>query len=155
LFGTRRLQNGVDHCRKIATLRPLSHGTTPYVQECERLNVWKKAVDLAVDVYQVTLHFPKSELYGLTSQLRRSSVSIASNLAEGSGRGSDGELARFLAIAKGSATELHTQLLIASRVGLLPSARYQDLSRRLQEVRKMLNGFLSRLRRPAPPAPKT
>jgi four helix bundle protein len=97
------------------------------VQECERLNVWKKAVDLAVDVYQVTLHFPKSELYGLTSQLRRSSVSIASNLAEGSGRGSDGELARFLAIAKGSATELHTQLLIASRVGLLPSARYRTL----------------------------
>lgn len=124
------------------------------MQECERLNVWKKAVDLAVDVYQVTLHFPKSELYGLTSQLRRSSVSIASNLAEGSGRGSDGELARFLAIAKGSATELHTQLLIASRVGLLPIAKYQDLSRRLQEVRKMLNGFLSRLRRPAPPAPK-
>jgi four helix bundle protein len=116
------------------------------VQECERLKVWKKAVDLAVDIYLVTQRFPKSELYGLTSQLRRSSVSIASNIAEGSGRGSDTEMIRFLTIARGSATELHTQLVIAVRVGLLPTIRHQDLNPNLQEVRKMLNGFLRRLK---------
>ena len=127
-------------------MKPTFARTSDNVQECERLKVWKKAVDLAVDVYRVTHNFPKSELYGLTSQIRRSSISIASNIAEGSGRGSDTEMIRFLTIARESATELHTQLVIAARVGMLPSSRYQELSPRLQEVRKMLNGFLMRLR---------
>lgn len=116
------------------------------MQECERLIVWQKAVDLAVDVYRVTQTFPKSELYGLTSQLRRASVSVASNVAEGSGRGSDREMLRFLAIAKGSASELHTQLVIASRMGILSPGSHSALSPRLQEIRKMLNGFSTRLR---------
>ena len=83
------------------------------------LDIWQRAVNIAVLVYQLTNDFPQSELYGLTSQMRRSAVSIASNIAEGHSRSSR-EFVQFLSIARGSVSELETQIEIASRIGLLP-----------------------------------
>src|SRR5690606_12231933 len=83
----------------------------------KELVVWQKAVDLSVDIYECSNEFPKEEIYGITSQLRRSAVSIPSNIAEGSGRNSDREFSQFLSIALGSSFELETQLIIAQKVG--------------------------------------
>ncbi len=86
------------------------------------LEVWKESVELSVDVYELTKHFPKEELYALTSQLRRSAISIPSNIAEGCARNKNGETIHFLYIALGSLAELETQLIIASKLGLLDSS---------------------------------
>ncbi|OIQ00429.1 four helix bundle protein [Candidatus Wirthbacteria bacterium CG2_30_54_11] len=102
------------------------------------LIVWQKAIDLVTDIYQVTKHFPKDELYGLTSQIRRSAVSIPSNIAEGECRQSSKELGQFLSIAWGSCAELETQLLIASRLGYLEAERYLKLDSLRQEISKMI-----------------
>ena len=79
----------------------------------KKLDVWKYSMDLVVHVYKITSNFPKSEVYGLTSQMRRCAVSVPSNIAEGAARNSNKEYNRFLAIALGSLSELETQLLIA------------------------------------------
>ena len=81
-----------------------------------KLNVWQKAIELVVEVYRVTEHFPKEEIYGLINQMRRAAVSIASNIAEGAARGTKAEFKKFLAIAQGSAAELETQVIIAGRL---------------------------------------
>src|SRR5512136_1860465 len=93
------------------------------------LMAWQKAVDLVEEVYRVTGHFPKEELYGLTSQMRRAAVSIPSNIAEGQGRNSRGEFCQFLGHAKGSLFELETQVVIAARLGYLSQ---QEESRLLE-----------------------
>ena len=85
----------------------------------EDLTAWQKAMELAVNVYHATRAFPKDELYGLTSQLRRAAVSIPSNIAEGKGRSSDKELLQFLSTARGSVYEVQTQILLAHRLGYL------------------------------------
>ena len=85
-------------------------------QDVQDLTVWQRAMELAEAVYELTKLFPTEELYGLTSQLRRASVSIASNIAEGRGRSSDGEFRYFLNIAQGSTYEVQTQLLLARRL---------------------------------------
>jgi four helix bundle protein len=105
------------------------------------LQVWKKSIDLAEAIYKATEGFPTREHFGLASQIRRSAVSIASNIAEGSGRHSDKEFQKFLIIARGSATELQTQMLIAMRVGYLAKAVYITLSEQLNEIGKMLQGL--------------
>ena len=87
----------------------------------KKLMVWEKAHSLTVDMYRVTHGFPKEELYGLTSQIRRSTSSIAANIAEGCGRGSKGDFIRFLRIAQGSAFETHQHLLLAYAIGYLDS----------------------------------
>jgi four helix bundle protein len=97
-------------------------------------------------VYKVTGTFPKDELYGLTSQIRRACASIPANIAEGCGRNSDAELARFLQIAMGSASELDYHLLLARDLGFLSGAVYEQLVSELQEVRRMLNVFIQKLR---------
>ncbi len=102
------------------------------------LIVWKRAVELATSVYRKTVNFPKNELYGLTSQIRRSAVSISSNIAEGAGRRSKKEFANFLGISYGSACELETQLLIARNLKYLTQTDFDSLFEELNEIQKML-----------------
>ena len=102
------------------------------------LIVWKRAVDLATDVYRQTVNFPNTELYGLTSQIRRSAVSISSNIAEGAGRKTKQSFAHFLGISYGSACELETQLLIAKNLKYLNEDEFKVLCSELNEIQKML-----------------
>ena len=110
----------------------------------KELVVWQMSMDLAVDVYCITKNFPKSEEFGLTSQMRRAVVSIPSNIAEGYGRGSRNELRHFLEVSSGSASELETQLLICQRVGLENSDVIDELCDRLKRILKMLSSLISR-----------
>jgi four helix bundle protein len=91
------------------------------------LKAWRKAMGLVQDVYRLTLEFPREETYGLTSQLRKAAVSIASNIAEGKGRSSDKELLHFLSNAKGSLFEVETQIMIADGLGYLTRPQCEDL----------------------------
>lgn len=102
------------------------------------LIVWKRAVQLATSVYRKSVKFPRCELYGLTSQIRRSVVSISSNIAEGTGRRSKNEFANFLGISYGSACELETQLIIAKNLEYLSQDDFDSLSNELNEIQKML-----------------
>ncbi len=110
------------------------------------LKVWEKAHQLSLTVYQATNPFPAEERYGLTSQMRRSSASIPTNIAEGCGRSGDAELARFLQIAMGSASELEYQMLLARDLGFLKDAAYEELMEAVIEVKKMLSSFIKTLR---------
>ena len=110
----------------------------------KELVVWQMSMDLAVDVYCITKNFPKSEEFGLTSQMRRAVVSIPSNIAEGYGRGSRNELRHFLEVSSGSASELETQLLICQRVGLEKSDVIDELCDRVKKILKMLSSLISR-----------
>ena len=107
-------------------------------QSFKDLVVWQKAMDLSVAIYQMTKNFPKEEIFGLTSQMRRASVSIASNIAEGEGRKSKREFAHFLGIALGSKAELETQMLLCEKVGLLNGDDSQNVLSLLDEIGKML-----------------
>lgn len=93
------------------------------IQSYRDLNVWQKALDIAEAIYLLTKDFPQSELYGLTSQMRRASVSIAASVAEGHGRESSGAYIQFLRVSQGSLKELETHLFLAQRVGLVGSER--------------------------------
>lgn len=108
------------------------------------LHIWQKAVDLAVHVYQITETFPKSEVYGLASQMRRAAVSVASNIAEGHSR-SQAELSRFLSIARGSLAELETQLEIAQRIGYLSQKDHAALSEETNALGRQVNVFHQRV----------
>ncbi len=107
------------------------------------LTVWQKAIDLVADAYRATREFPKEEVYGLTSQLRRCAISVPSNIAEGQGRLTRGEFRQFLGHAKGSLAELETQLIIAEKLGYLKAP--QALIDQLAEVARLLNGLLNSL----------
>ena len=108
------------------------------------LQIWQKAVDLAVHVYRITESFPKSEMYGLTNQMRRASVSVASNIAEGHSR-SQAELSRFLSIARGSLAELETQMEIAQRIGYLSQKDHAALSEETNTLGRQVNVFHQRV----------
>ena len=108
------------------------------------LEVWKKTMDLAAHVYSLTAQFPKEELYGLTSQIRRSAVSIPSNIAEGAAKHSRNEFIQFLHIASGSVAKLETQLLLAIRMGFISG---DSIISHIQEVRKLLLGLLRSLKK--------
>lgn len=105
------------------------------------LKVWHKSVEVATIVYKVTKEFPKNELYGIVSQMRRAAVSIASNIAEGAGRGSVAEFSHFLDIARGSSFELETQLLIARRLDYIEDQQTSLLKNEIIEIEKMLSGL--------------
>src|ERR1700730_10275470 len=105
------------------------------------LRVWHKSHVLTLDVYGVTRAFPKAELYGLTSQLRRAASSIPANLAEGCGRTSQRDLIRFLQLAAGSASELEYHLLLAQELNLMDASAYLRLVEEVSEVKRMLNSF--------------
>jgi four helix bundle protein len=105
------------------------------------LKVWERAHRFTLDVYESTRPFPKDELFGLTSQIRRSSSSIGANLAEGCGRRGDGEMSRFVTIAMGSASELEYHLLLARDLKILPSEKHSALQQELTEIRMMLSSL--------------
>jgi four helix bundle protein len=115
------------------------------LRDFHKLKVWEKAHQLTLAIYKGTIRFPKSELYGLTTQMRRAAVSIAANIAEGCGRGSDPEFRHYLRIALGSATELEYHLLLARDLELLSAADYEQLWRFLSEVRAMLTSLIRKL----------
>ena len=106
------------------------------------LVVWQRAVSLVVDIYKVSSQFPREEVYGLTSQIRRASVSIPSNIAEGQGRNSPRAFDNHLNIALGSAAELETQLIVSSEVGYLSQATLVELIDELTEIIRMIYGLL-------------
>lgn len=108
--------------------------------------VWQKAHQLTLAVYQITATFPREELYGLTSQLRRSSASIPANIAEGCGRSGDAEFARFCSIAMASVSELEYHLLLAKDLKLIQPRNHAELSQRTTELKRMLTALLHKLK---------
>jgi len=120
----------IDPTRKVTLMRP--H---------QKLDAWKQAINLVVDVYKATESFPKEERYGLTSQIRRAAVSIPANIAEGAGRYSNREFAHFLSNAQGSASELETELLISNRLGYLDERAYSNLITPLDRIGRLITGL--------------
>lgn len=114
-------------------------------QDFQDLTVWQRAMELIETVYGLTKTFPADEVYGLTAQLRRASISIASNIAEGRGRGSDGDFRRFLNFAQGSTYEVQTQLLVAKRLRMGDRAMWDKAEALCIETSKMLRAFLQTL----------
>ena len=112
------------------------------------LKVWQRSIDLAESIYRLTAAFPKSELYGLTSQMRRAAVSIPSNTAEGWGRRNRKDYSRFVLIARGSNDELQTQLVIAQRLGFGEATRLSEAAALSEEIGKMLGGLHKFLQTP-------
>jgi len=115
----------------------------------EDLKVWRRAMDLVLEVYRSTSSFPKQEIYGLTSQMRRAAVSVPSNIAEGKGRFSRKELLQFLFHARGSLLELQTQITIGRELGFLAAAEGKKLTELASEVGRLLNGLVNRFQSPA------
>jgi four helix bundle protein len=119
------------------------------MQDFRRLRVWQGAHRTALLVYRITAGFPRSESFGITSQLRRSAASIGANVAEGCGRASDADTCRFLQIALGSACETLNHLLLARDLGLLDAGDFARVEAELLPVRRMLTRLIQRLRTPA------
>ena len=115
------------------------------MKDFRELKVWQKAHQLTLAIYQLTAGFPREELYGLTTQLRRCCSSIAANLAEGCGRNGDAEFARFCSIAMGSASELEYHLLLARDLKLIKPKEYEELAQHAIELKRMLSGLLQKL----------
>ncbi len=115
------------------------------MHKLKELKIWNKAIDLTVDVYKATSSFPKEETYGLTSQTRRSAVSIPSNISEGAGRNSSNEFVHFLGIANGSSYELQTQLIISNRLNLITDETLEPLLYQIDEIQKMTYSFQQKL----------
>jgi len=113
----------------------------------KELNVWQEAKNFAVFVCKVTMKFPKTEMYGITSQINRAVVSISSNIAEGAGRNSNKDFSRFIHIALGSSFELETQLMIAYELSFIEEQSFQILIEKLNKIQKMLVNFNKHLQK--------
>ncbi|HEX8324825.1 MAG TPA: four helix bundle protein [Tepidisphaeraceae bacterium] len=111
----------------------------------KELLAWQRSMDLIVTVYESTRHFPADERFGLTNQLRRAVVSIASNIAEGQGRQTNADFQRFLRIANGSRQEVETQFLVATRLGFVDEHVTQPILERLQEIGRLIGGLIRSL----------
>jgi len=109
------------------------------------LQVWDKAHKLTLEAYKITQAFPREELYGLTSQIRRSNASIGANIAEGCGRRGNGDFHRFLQNAMGSASELEYHILLAHDLGILPQPKFKDLNTNIVEVKRMLSALIRKV----------
>lgn len=112
------------------------------MDDYQELEVWKNSIELTVYIYKTTEMFPDTEKFGLTNQMRRCAVSIASNIAEGHARNSDADFMRFLRISYGSSAELGTQLLIARRLEFISEEEFATIHSDLVAIRKMLNKFI-------------
>ena len=118
------------------------------MKDFRQLQIWQRSHKLTLELYRVTGTFPKHELYGLVSQIRRSAWSVPTNIAEGSGRDTEADFARFLQIAMGSGSELEYQLILAHDLGYVTDDDFRRLSTELVEIKRMLNAFLQKLRAP-------
>ena len=116
-----------------------------YAQSYKDLQVWQRSIELVEEIYNLTRAFPKTETYGLTSQMRRSAVSIPSNIAEGYKRRNLGEYLQFLRIADASAAELETQIIISKKVQEIKNLDYLKVDGLLEEVQKMLSVMIKKL----------
>ena len=116
------------------------------VQSYRELFAWQKAMDFTTEVYRVTRRFPKEELYGVTSQLRRAAISVPSNIAEGQGRQTTGEFRQFLGHARGSLLETETQILLSERLEYLDHETTENLLKQAAEVGRILNGLMNSLK---------
>jgi four helix bundle protein len=116
------------------------------MKDFRKQKVWQKSHQLTLEIYKVTIDFPRDELYGLTSQIRRSCASIPANIAEGCGRNSDADFSRFLQIAMGSAAELEYHLVLSHDLGLLNDFNYESLSIKTIEIKQMLASFIKKLK---------
>jgi four helix bundle protein len=114
------------------------------VRKHHELKAWQEAMELVKEIYRVTRDFPKEEIYGLVSQMRRAAVSIPSNISEGAARGGDREFIQFLIIARGSLSELETQLLISNDLGYMRDA--PDIQERIDRLFSLIGGLLRNLR---------
>mgnify|MGYP002630504255 CR=1 FL=1 len=117
------------------------------IRSYKDLIIWKKAIDLVVDIYKIVKSFPREELYALSDQIKRSAVSVPSNIAEGQSRQHTGEFRQFLYIALGSLAELDTQLIIAHRLGYIDSRNNEMLATEVLELRKMIFSLISKLKK--------
>jgi four helix bundle protein len=111
------------------------------IKHFKELKVWQKGIEIVKDIYEITKHFPKEEMYGLTSQMRRSAISIPSNIAEGFKRYHTKEYKQFLYIALGSIAELETQIVITKEVGLLEDLMMDAMNEKLDHTSKMLSSL--------------
>ncbi len=115
------------------------------MKDFRQLKVWDRAHQLTLAIYQVTATFPRHETYGLTSQMRRAASSIPSNIAEGCGREGDAELSRFCLMARGSASELEYQILLARDLNIIESRQHEQLTQQAVEIKRMLTVFVQKL----------
>ena len=119
------------------------------INSYQDLEVWKKAMELVTDIYKITQTFPKEELYGLTNQLRRASVSVPANIAEGWGRGTTKGYIQFLRIARGSLLEVETLMTISHNLGYVNAQDLQEqILQKIIEISKMMNALINSLKHP-------
>lgn len=116
------------------------------MRDYTKYDVWKEGIDICVQVYEITEPFPDSEKFGLTSQLRRASVSIPSNFAEGCSRSTEKDFKRFVEISLGSAFEMKTQLIISKRLGFISETRLADFINSINKLSKQLNALRNKLK---------
>jgi four helix bundle protein len=114
------------------------------MHDFKKIIAWRKSMDLVKDIYAATSNFPKTEIYGLTNQIRRSSISIPSNIAEGSGRGMDKDFRKFLHTAYGSSCELESQLMIAIELEFSKQSEVRPLFEKITEIQKMLHAWIEK-----------
>jgi len=115
------------------------------MKDFRELKVWHKAHKLVLEIYKITYKFPKEEIYGLTSQIRRSIASVPTNIAEGCGRGSNRELKKFLIISMGSASEVEYQILLSYELGYIDGSIYKKFNNDILEVKKMLSSYIVKI----------
>ncbi len=116
------------------------------MQDFRKLLVWQQSHELTLMIYQTTAGFPKDEIYGLTSQIKRAAASVPANIAEDCGRETNAELGRFLYIAMGSASELEYHLLLARDLNFIDPKRYDQLNEQVDKVKRMLNNFIQKIK---------
>ena len=116
------------------------------MRKFQELTVWQKSHELCLKIYKISQNFPKEELFGLTSQIRRAATSIPTNIAEGSGRESNAEMKRFLIISSGSCSEVEYQIILAKDLGYISDNSAIELTEYIQSIRKMLFSFINRLK---------
>ncbi|MAS15307.1 MAG: four helix bundle protein [Nitratireductor sp.] len=119
----------------------------PAIHDYRDLNVWKDSMELAADIYAMTRAFPREEMFGMTSQMRRSASSVPANIAEGFGRAQRKVFVQYLRMAQGSLKELETHTILAARVGLLADHQLRSLEPRYEKLGKMLVSFVRSLQR--------
>jgi len=115
-------------------------------EDTNKFIVWQKSHELVLKIYDITKDFPRDELFGLTSQIRRAAVSIPSNIVEGKARGSNKEYKRFLLMARGSLEELKYQILLSKDLGYINGEQYDNITMFTNEVGKMLNALINKLK---------